>query len=393
MAERLGWQPGIAKRMAIMAFDAATSPMQLLVSDHHDNEPGRITIPAFWGIGDAILLTPLLRALRLQYPRSRIELVGKAHLREIFQADPHVDEINIFAPPWSNYIGKYRIWSRDYLNLIRWINGRRSEDNDWVITTRGDIREHMFALLIGGRRRFGYGRAGGRFVLTDSFPGKPPRERLLHFAEFSVEVGSLLGARLENPHPHLYLEDEERRSALEILRSDGWRGDRPILAVHLGAGAAVRRWPIVRFQQTLEKVREKIGWILILGDADSDWQQLATPSGVGVTHYSGNLRQVFALLSQTDVLFCCDSGIMHAASALDTPVAAVFGPTLPAWFKPFGKAHRVIIKEGFECRPCFDKCSFGRPAPCMEAVTVKDAVRELDILLSASVQQMKNAGV
>lgn len=377
---RYMWRPSWEKRLAIRLLDT-TAPLWACAlrprSSAPHREPERITVLAFWGIGDAVLLTPLLNSLRSRYPNCTIELIGKAFLRDIFLHDTCVDEITVYAPPWVAPTDKYRFLSPEYLRLIRWLARRRTAKNDWIVTTRGDIREHVLAAAIGGKRRFGYGLSGGGRLLTDVFPSLGPKERPMHFAECSLEVASLMGCPDGGDGPSLTLLAEERRQALDFLRDAGWQGERPILGVHIGAGSPIRRWPVERFQRVLEETRDEIGWLVILGDPESNWRRLKAPQGTGHSAFSGPLREVLALLSHLNALLCNDGGIMHAAAALGVKVVAIFGPTSPERFRPYGDGHRMVQNDAIPCRPCLDNCLLDRPV-CMEAVTVaqvRDALK------------------
>jgi heptosyltransferase II len=380
--ERPSWE----KRFAIHLFDALF-PLWIWAIRRKAGtapaEPKRITVLAFWGIGDAVLLTPLLRALRGRYPGTWIELIGESFLRQLFAHDPCVNEITVYAPPWVAPTRKYRFWSPTYVELLRWLAKRRGAENDWVVTTRGDIREHLVAAVMGGRRRFGYGEGGGARLLTDSFPFLAPKDRRQHYAELSNEVAGLMGGSDNGGAPRLVLRDDERQKALGFLRRSGWQGERPLVGVHVGAAAPIRRWPVERFQSVLDGTRQKIGWLVILGDPESNWHRLKLPAGLGGSKFSGSLREVLALLSHLDMLLCNDGGIMHAAAALGVRVVAIFGPTNPAWFGPYGEGHRVVLNENMPCRPCRDICCFSKPV-CMEAVTVEQVRTAMEDLASTS---------
>ena len=373
------WKPSWEKRLAIRLFDATSPIWRWAIKSNgaaDPTAPERITVLAFWGIGDAILLTPLLRALKRRHPNATIELIGKPFLRDIFAHDRCVDEITVYAPPWTAPTGKYRFWSRKYINLIRWLAKRRSKKSDWIVTTRGDIREHILAACAGARRRFGYGEGGGRALLTDSFPIARPTRRDLHFADCAMEIAGFLDCPDDGDGPSIALLEQERQHALDFLRSTGWRGEHPILGVHLGAGAPIRRWPVERVQRVLEQARNDIGWLVILGDPDLDWRRLKVPQWIGHSAFSGPLREVLALLSHLDVLLCNDGGIMHAAAALGVPVVAVFGPGNPHWFHPYGEGHRIVMESDMPCRPCHDRCIHDTPL-CMESVSVQQVANAL----------------
>ena len=377
--DRASWE----KRFAVRLFDASSPLWAWAIRQKTGTplpEPRRITVLAFWGIGDAVLLTPLLRALRRRYPGTWIELIGKSFLRDLFAHDLCVNEITVYAPPWVAFKRKYRFWSPKYVELILWLARRRGAENDWVVTTRGDIREHLMAALMGGRRRFGYDNGGGACLLTDTFPYLAPKERQRHYAEYSSEVAGLMGCPEDGRGPRLMILKDERQKALDFLRRSGWHGERPLVGVHVGAAAPIRRWPVERFQSVLDGTRQKIGWLVILCDPESSWNRLELPGGLGGSKFSGSLREVLALLSHLDLLLCNDGGIMHTAAALGVRVVAIFGPTNPVWFGPYGEGHRVVFNENMPCRPCRDMCRFSNPV-CMEAVTVEQVRTAIENLV------------
>lgn len=337
--------------------------------------PRRITVLALWGIGDALLLVPLLRALRAEHPTSEIELVGPPFLAALFAHEPAVDRVTVCTPPWTAARGKYRLWRRGYRELVGWL--LRREASDWVITTRGDLREHVLAACMPAQRRFGYAAGGGAALLSDPFPGAHPLTRDVHRVEISREIAALLGCRRAASAPRIVLTQDERRAAREARTRLGLAGRRPLLGVHVGASFDIRAWPVERFTAALTSLREDVGGIVLLADPQGRWKPVQLPTGVPHAVVHGDLREVFAWLAEVDVLLCNDSGIMHAAAALGTPVVAPFGPTSPVWFRPFGPGHSVVRSEHFDCGPCMDHCRLGTPR-CITAVdapTVGAALR------------------
>jgi ADP-heptose:LPS heptosyltransferase len=343
---------------------------------HRAGEPEKISVLAFWGIGDAILLIPLLRSLKRRYPRCELEIVGKSFLKDLFLHEPAIDTITVYAPPWAAPSRKYRFWRAEYRDLGRWIRQRRRQPDDWIVTTRGDVREHWLAALMGGRRRFGYGAAGGREILTDSFPASAPLRREVHFVDCNREVACFLGCTDCHDDPEIVITTQEGEKARGILREHAFDLEKPVVGVHVGASFQIRQWQPERFQEVLEGVQSRVAGIVVFADPQGCWKRITLPSRAKQLVVNGRLREILPVLRQVDVLLCNDSGIMHAATALDTVVVAPFGPTSPNWFRPLGSAHEVVRDESITCGPCIDRCRLGDPQciRSVEAAWVSDAL-------------------
>jgi ADP-heptose:LPS heptosyltransferase len=344
--------------------------------------PERITVLALWGIGDAIHLTPMLALLKGNHPQAEIELVGPPFLTDLFRTEPCVDKIVSYAPPWTAHSGKYRLWGAEYRSLGRWLRERRRDPSDWLVTTRGDVREHLLAYAMSGRSRFGYGEGAGAAILTHPFPGSAPFARGLHGVEAGVEVARLLGCEGQAAAPRLHLEPAEIDDAGKELAGLRAANGGPLVALHAGASFGIRRWPRERFSAVLQRVRERIGGLAIVADPEGSFRGIEPPSGVPFRILQGGLRRVLALLACTDVLLCSDSGIMHAGAALGNRVVAVFGPTHPGCFAPFGGEHRVVRDARIRCGPCVDRCRMGTPH-CMETVGPDRVARALEATCDA----------
>src|SRR5437867_1750289 len=86
---------------------------------------------------------------------------------------------------------------------------------------------------------------------------------------------------------------------------------------------------------------------------------------------------MMAFLERCDLLLCNDGGPMHVAAGVGTPVVAVFGPTEPRWWGPYGAHHTVVLLDGFPCRPCGDRCKFDQPY-CLTELKVGPVVAAME---------------
>jgi heptosyltransferase-2 len=144
-----------------------------------------------------------------------------------------------------------------------------------------------------------------------------------------------------------------------------------MVAIHPGAGSAIREWGDDRFAEVARAVIDRFGakvlWFVDPG------KPRPVPPGLEVIPLSLPLGQLAAVLSRCRLLICNDSGPMHVAAALKVPVVAVFGPQRPEWFGPYGEGHRVVIRHDIWCRPCGDDCRWKEPH-CLRLIPVEQVI-------------------
>jgi heptosyltransferase-2 len=129
------------------------------------------------------------------------------------------------------------------------------------------------------------------------------------------------------------------------------------VTAHLGAGQPVRRWPENYWRQTLQQLRERFDFHLILVP-DSDGFGASLRSMADGYIDSLNVRELVDLMARSHIVLCHDSGPMHVAAACGVPTVPIFGPGEIRWFRPWGDNHQVIIRDICPYRPCFDVCRF-----------------------------------
>jgi ADP-heptose:LPS heptosyltransferase len=226
----------------------------------------------------------------------------------------------------------------------------------------------------GAPRRLGFDMAGGGPLLTTRVPFRPDEHttanawRLIQVA-FQSSAGQT-SFRLSLP-AHI-------RSAVEDL------GGRPVIAVHASGGRAIKQWPVARFAEVAGRLAREEGAVLLLtgttGDRGIvDEVRAGLPGGIEVVDLVGevDLPVLAATLSKCRLLITGDTGPMHLAAAVGTPVVAVFGPSMPWRYAPIAVPHRVV-RIDLPCAPCNRirlppvRCQ-GHTPDCLEGVTV-DAV-------------------
>jgi heptosyltransferase-2 len=327
-----------------------------------------------WGIGDVVLSTALLRALRENYPAARIALLAKSHAIELLQNSGLVDEVIPFDFPWTAFSGKLapgKYAPRQFQALIQEL---RDRNFDVSLDARRDIRSNVVTYLAGARRRIGYDFGGGAHLLTDVLPSGTQNDHKI--SDWLALLRPLGIDRTEGLSPSLTVTEGEKEIARRAIGTVGLSSEREIVGIHPGASHVVRHWDAGKFASVIDRLVDDLNvQVLLFEEKDGDSAEIAPRNPI--PRIRSDLRGFMALVTQCDLLLCSDSGPMHIANALGVPVTALFGPQRRDWYGPRGKLDNVVQVDEMPCRPCFDACIFATPH-CMEGITVEDVVSSIE---------------
>jgi len=298
------------------------------------------------------MTVPALAGLRAALPDASIDLVVGSWNRAIASAIPGITRVETLDASWLAR-------GRDGLGpigLARRAAAWRSRRYDLAINFEPDIRTNLALAAAGARRTAGFASGGGGAVLDvllDHDPSAHTADNALRLVEAAVggvppEAGS------SNALPRLQLPDAARTEAAALLRRlDGTRK----IGVHVSGGRAIKQWPEARFRDVAASlVRDRSAAIVLTGTPDDRAQialvRDALPADRVVDLSGGaDLLTVAGVLQQLDLLVTGDTGPMHLAHAVGTPVVAVFGPSDPVRYGPRGLRDR-IVRVDLPCSPC-----------------------------------------
>jgi heptosyltransferase-2 len=341
-------------------------------------ERATIGIFLFWGIGDAVLTTPFLRALRSAAPAARIVAIGKPFLAPLLGDEGLIDEYVTLVPPWARHQGKYQLWSAEWRSFARAVRQLAKRRFDLLVSLRPDPRETALARALSADEFAGYADPGGAAWVDINLGQGVAGEGDVYRGELAaIAALRLLGTRpAADPSLSLFAPPP---LLLSQLSAAGYRGG-PILAVAFGAAHPIRRWSANKIAAALATLRRPPGAYLLIDGADSP--RIEPPGNAPSVRWRGSLSDLRRALSVADVAFCSDSGAMHVAAALDCRVVAVFGPGSLGRFAPRAGQHAVYAAEPMPCRPCYDNCIHPSPL-CMDRIDVAAVAARLDESLAA----------
>lgn len=318
-------------------------------------EPRRILFLRHDRIGDMVLSTAALKALKRAYPQAKITVFASERNYEILTHNPHVDEILIY---------------HGILWFIRAI--LRPRGYDLVIDPffTYELRQAFMAYLAGGKYRIGFERAGREIFFNLRSPAIATPKRMVDHVLDLVEV---VGGEIAGCVPEVFLSDNELKWASEAIAVKGIRPEELKIAIHPGAYYPSQRWATERFGELARRIREQYkAKVILLGSREEKdlVKKVEEVAGKGVQDFSGlRLRKLIALLSTCDLLLCNNSGPLHIASALKVRTVSMIGPTVTPLWLPYGR-HDVVINKGLSCSPC--NRAVCRDHECMESITVDE---------------------
>jgi heptosyltransferase II len=347
--------------------------------------PRRILVRGVNWLGDAVMTTPALLRLREALPEAHLTLLTHEKLASLWERHPSLDAILTFSPSESLWSVARRLRAERFQTVVVLPNSPRSALEVWLAQIPQRIGYSRpcwsWVLTRAIAPRPGKGRMSRRSVsevrrlISQSegarSPATPrPQDRSVHQIYDYLHLAAVLGANPEPLPPRLEITAEEVQQAeqdfLAGLRQRAAEAspDKPLILLGLNPGAEygpAKRWPAESFAAVAREVRRKHGncaW-LIFGSA-GDWQLCSDIAGLaagGGVNLAGktSLRQLMALLKLCRVLLTNDSGPMHVAAALGTPVVVPFGSTAPILTGPGlpGDARHQLLQAAAPCSPCF----------------------------------------
>jgi heptosyltransferase II len=358
--------------------------------------PRRIVVRGANWLGDAVMTTPALLRLRERFPEARLALLTPEKLRDLWLRHPAVNEVIAFAEGEGAFSVSRKL---------------REGNFDLALVLPNSPRSALEVWLAGIPRRIGYARPWRNWFLTEAVPARPGhvRMRKRSAAEIKQVVNSPVRAT-GNSEPiaqdffahqiHDYLRLAAALGArpdplpprLEILESEidavrrRFQLDAGVQWLGLNPGAEygpAKRWPADRFIAVAREVPNylKCGWVILGGTSElalaAEIESAIRSPQSAIRNLAGrtSLRELMALLKSCRVLLANDSGPMHVAAALGTPVVAPFGSTSPELTGPGlpGDARLRLLRCDAPCSPCFR-----RTCPidfrCMTGISVERVV-------------------
>ncbi len=287
----------------------------------------KILVFSFSFIGDAVLSTSVIQPLRRHFLDVHITFLVGPQAVDLLATDPNIDATLVY-----DNRGEHTGWK----GRLRLIKTLRLDKFDIVV----NLRDSLMAWCIGAEH---WGMVRG--------------DSNRHAVTRYLEVLQRHGVDTTDAHPHLQLTEDEQTMAHCFLTEAGITSERLLIGIHLGGNWVYKLWDVEKYALVANALcKEQNAAILLFAGPNERGLQVQVSEIMDVPPIlvkTENLRHLAALISACNVYIGNDTGPMHIAAAVDTPVVALFGSTNPIRSGPYGDKH-TIVQSGIDlgCNPC-----------------------------------------
>ncbi len=326
-------------------------------------------------LGDVVLLGSLFRNLRLHWPGSHIAALVEPSYSGILSLNPDVDSVP--APPaggftWPGFIARLR--RAGYTHVLDIDNTERT-----ALISRLSGAPFRVALHHGAhplKLRALYTHAA--YDPAEAHEAQP-------ISEYYLKALAPAGVPIQTREIRLVARESDVGDFRRYVGSQG-----RTLLVHPGSRSPWRLWPADRFAAVCDRVQDELGAQVVLAGGPGEVRLVAEIRGLARTHVLAldeppSLPRLAALARACSALLCHDSGPMHVAAAVGTPVVALYGSQNPVLFRPPGEGH-VLLAPSLPCSPCVapDACVPGDSYRnhCVRRITVDEVFEAVRTVLA-----------
>lgn len=327
-------------------------------------------------MGDVVLSTPALKALRDAYPQSRITFMVRPYVKDIANGNPYVDEVIVYDK------------AAGLLGNVKFIKRLREKKFDLVVALHPTLRTNWIAFLAGIPKRLGFDkRKKMGMLLTDKVPDKK-HLGLKHEIDYTLDMLKYIGINTKDRKLHVPVNRDSDNRAREALAVGGISESDTVVVINPGASCPSKRWPVERFAEAADSLIKKRGVKVVIISGESDKKiadNMTSCMKEKCLDLSGKttVGDIAAILKRSKLFISNDSGPVHVACAVGAPVVAIFGRSdrglSPRRWGPSNKGDVVIHKDA-GCLDCLaHNCVLG--FKCLQAITVDEVVRASEGLL------------
>jgi lipopolysaccharide heptosyltransferase II len=328
-------------------------------------------------IGDLLLVTPVLRTLRTNYPEAELVLLADKKLEDLVKYNENINRLlTIDKKGYHNTLGRY----------LAFIAAIRREKYDIVINLHANERASFIAAFSGAKKVIGYSTWGAGFFFDLVCKN---RKRVKHqvLAHFDVLNEGLGISHIHDRGIEMWLDEGAEVEATKLWEEAFPQANLPVMGLNIGASWPTKRWPVEMYAQLADRLlRAGYGIAFFGGSMDQelvakamDLMKLKEDPRIAVFTGKARLLVLAALLKKCRVLVTNDSGPMHIAVAMDVPLVSMFGASPVIGFYPYND-RSVILHSTMECHPCYQHSCRRKDLACMYEMTV-------DMMLENALQQ------
>jgi heptosyltransferase-2 len=315
-------------------------------------------------VGDAVMATPMLRALRELYPKAHISYLLRRYVKPIYAGMPWCDRLITYRT------GKTK--GKAGRGLVDLAARLRAGKFDMALLLPNSFRSALLCKTAGIDRIVGYERDGRSFLLTDKLLPAKDRGKFVPtpIVKYYMGIVQYLGSRNRDLHLELFVTESERKAAAQLLERTGLdpaicrpaeQGGKPLILLNPGAQYGdAKCWMPEHFAQLADRFIDELGATILISGSPRERRILDAihrnmkHAAVDLPAKGLTLGSLKEIVRRCDLMVTNDTGPRHIAAAFDVPVVTIFGPTHPEWSETwFAKERKVATKV--YCGPCQKK--------------------------------------
>jgi len=332
-------------------------------------------------IGDVMLSIPSISSVRAAFPSAHISILVKSDLIPLFEGNPDINEIISFNPDLMSVVER-----------LRFYRGLKEKNFDLAILLTNSFESALSAYLAGIRERIGFNKDMRGIFLTEKIPMPSRKSPRMHQTEYYLTlINSIPEVRSQKPEArsnnvYFYISEDIQNAVDKFWEEKGLSKKTPVIGMNIGASyGSAKRWMPERFAELGNMIYSELKGEVILFGGSGDFNIEAeiksrmknkAISMVGKT----TLKSLAAMIKKCHLFITNDSGPMHIAAAVGTPIVAIFGSTDPSETSPLCDKYKIVRKP-VDCSPCW-KRECPTDHKCMESIKVSDVMDEAKEIIS-----------
>ena len=335
----------------------------------------KILIVKTSAIGDVIHTLPALHCLRRRYPEAEITWLVEEAAAEVVVGHPALDRVLVAGR--KGWLREWRAGERRAACRKAWHFLRELRDTryDLLLDFQGLLKSGIWVALARARRKVGFGRGMEHAEMSYIFLNEriPAVSMEMHAVDRELHLLRAIGIECPEARFDLPLTAADHEAAAKLLEAHGIAAGQPFIAINPMTTWPTKHWRPEKFAELADRLAEAGKAVVFTGGPDDR----AGVAAIGAmmrqppVNLAGatSLKGLAALFARAQAVVSTDTGPMHVAAAVGTPVVALFGPTAPWRTGPYGVQHQVV-RLGLACSPCLKKqCQLATTA-CMADIPV-----------------------
>ena len=349
-----------------------------------------ILIVKLSAIGDVVHTLPALNALRRHYPQAHIAWLVEEASAGLLKGHPALDRVLVSRrKAWLKGLRSPQ-WRRNGREIKTFIRCLRELNYDMVFDFQAALKGAALITLVRGRRKIGFGpglqhQEFSYLMLNERIPAVSME---MHALERGLRMIEAVGIPVGPVEYRLPITADHRRVSDCILNAEGILREHAFVVVNPVAKWETKLWQVHKFAQTADSLRSEFNLPVVFTGAPEDRayiQAIGDRMKTKSVNLAGltDLITLAALLQRAEMMITTDTGPMHLAAAVGTPIVALFGPTAPGRTGPFGSGHQ-IVRTAPPCSPCYKRRCDAHHYRCMMEISVPAVLEATRCLLGAS---------